>query len=178
MYSCVHMSGFAVLSERQTVCEQLMECSEINRPQISFTHAKWPRETSIGLQGLGPLLFHQLDLWDSQFLEGILLAWTCFFFCSFFLRLLYSSFSSNHRGSHNPSLWLEHYWVCDRHSHVKDMNVRIIWVRAMEWKRAQTKPRIYSHPYEDLLTSMKTRKLKSYGHVTWSSGLAKTILQG
>ena len=33
-------------------------------------------------------------------------------------------------------------------------------------------------PYEDLLTSMKRRKLKRYGHVTRSSGLAKTILQG
>ena len=33
-------------------------------------------------------------------------------------------------------------------------------------------------PYEDLLTSVKRRKLKLYGHVTRSSGLAKTILQG
>ena len=33
-------------------------------------------------------------------------------------------------------------------------------------------------PYEDLLTSKKRRKLKWYGHVTRSSGLAKTILQG
>ena len=33
-------------------------------------------------------------------------------------------------------------------------------------------------PYEDLLTSVKRRKLKWYGHVTQSSGLAKTILQG
>ena len=33
-------------------------------------------------------------------------------------------------------------------------------------------------PYEDLLTSMKRRKLKWYGHITRSSGLAKTILQG
>ena len=33
-------------------------------------------------------------------------------------------------------------------------------------------------PYEDLLTSVKRRKLKWYGHVTCSSGLAKTILQG
>ena len=29
-------------------------------------------------------------------------------------------------------------------------------------------------PYEDLLTSVKKRKLKWYGHVTRSSGLAKT----
>ena len=33
-------------------------------------------------------------------------------------------------------------------------------------------------PYEDFLTSVKRRKLKWYGHVTRSSGLAKTILQG
>ena len=33
-------------------------------------------------------------------------------------------------------------------------------------------------PYEDFLTSAKRRKLKWNGHVTRSSGLAKTILQG
>ena len=33
-------------------------------------------------------------------------------------------------------------------------------------------------PYTDLLTLVKRRKLKWYGHVTRSSGLAKTILQG
>ena len=33
-------------------------------------------------------------------------------------------------------------------------------------------------PYEDLMTSVKRRKLKCYGYVTRSSGLAKTILQG
>ena len=33
-------------------------------------------------------------------------------------------------------------------------------------------------PYDDLLTTVKRRKLKWYGHVTRSSGLAKTILQG
>ena len=32
--------------------------------------------------------------------------------------------------------------------------------------------------YEDLLTTVKKRKLKWYGHVTRSSGLSKTILQG
>ena len=32
--------------------------------------------------------------------------------------------------------------------------------------------------YEDLLTSVKRCKLKVYGHVTQSSGLAKTILHG
>ena len=33
-------------------------------------------------------------------------------------------------------------------------------------------------PYEDLLTSVKRHKLKWYGHVKRSSGLAKTVLQG
>ena len=33
-------------------------------------------------------------------------------------------------------------------------------------------------PYEDLLTAVKRRKLKQYGHVTRLSGLAKTVLQG
>ena len=33
-------------------------------------------------------------------------------------------------------------------------------------------------PYEDLLTSVKRRKLKWYGHVTRSSGLAKTVQGG
>ena len=32
--------------------------------------------------------------------------------------------------------------------------------------------------YEDLLTTVKKRKLKWYGHVTRTSGLSKTILQG
>ena len=32
--------------------------------------------------------------------------------------------------------------------------------------------------YEDLLTTVKKRKLKWYGHVTRSTGLAKTVLQG
>ena len=33
-------------------------------------------------------------------------------------------------------------------------------------------------PHEDLLTIVKKRKLKWYGHVARASGLAKTILQG
>ena len=33
-------------------------------------------------------------------------------------------------------------------------------------------------PYEDLLTIEKRRQLQWYGHVSRSSGLAKTILQG
>ena len=33
-------------------------------------------------------------------------------------------------------------------------------------------------PHEDLLTTVKRRKLEWYGHVSRSSGLAQTILQG
>ena len=33
-------------------------------------------------------------------------------------------------------------------------------------------------PHEDLLTIVKRRKLQWYGHVSSSSGLAKTLLQG
>ena len=33
-------------------------------------------------------------------------------------------------------------------------------------------------PHEDLLTTVKRRKLKWYGHVTRSNGMAKTIMQG
>ena len=33
-------------------------------------------------------------------------------------------------------------------------------------------------PHEDLLTIVKSHKLQWYGHVSRSSGLAKTILQG
>ena len=33
-------------------------------------------------------------------------------------------------------------------------------------------------PHEDLLTILKRRKLQWYGHVSCSSGMVKTILQG
>ena len=42
--------------------------------------------------------------------------------------------------------------------------------------RAKTQQAI--GPHEDLLTIVKRRKLQWYGHVSRSSGLAKTILQG
>ena len=42
--------------------------------------------------------------------------------------------------------------------------------------RAKIQQAIKSH--EDLLTIVKTRKLQWYGHVSRSSGLAKTIMQG
>ena len=33
-------------------------------------------------------------------------------------------------------------------------------------------------PFVDLLTAVKRRKLRWYGHVTRSNGLSKTVLQG
>ena len=45
-------------------------------------------------------------------------------------------------------------------------------------EEVKNKIRQASGPYEDLLTTVKRRKLKWYGHVSRSSGLAKTILQG
>ena len=47
------------------------------------------------------------------------------------------------------------------------------------WKRSAT-ARYYTSltPHENLLTIVKRRKLQWYGHVSRSSGLAKTILQG
>ena len=47
-------------------------------------------------------------------------------------------------------------------------------------KNVTVRDTIHMHigPHEDLLTSVKQRKLKWYGHVTRSSGLAKTVLQG
>ena len=42
--------------------------------------------------------------------------------------------------------------------------------------RAKTRRKI--GPHEDLLTIVKRRKLQWYGHVSRSSGLAKSILQG
>ena len=44
--------------------------------------------------------------------------------------------------------------------------------------RESAKIRQAIRPHKDLLTTVKRRKLQWYGHVSRSSGLAKTILQG
>ena len=73
----------------------------------------------------------------------------------------------------------------------------LLWrrIQAMEMKCYRKIPHISYHdhstneevraeiqqaigPHEDLLTIVKRRKLQWYGHVSRSSGLAKTILQG
>ena len=45
-------------------------------------------------------------------------------------------------------------------------------------KEVRNRTRQAIGPHEDPLTTVKRRKLKWYGHVTRSTGLAKTILQG
>ena len=45
-------------------------------------------------------------------------------------------------------------------------------------EEVRTRIRRVIGPDEDLLTTVKKRKLKWYGHISRSSGLAKTILQG
>ena len=45
-------------------------------------------------------------------------------------------------------------------------------------KEAHAKIQWANGPYKDLLTIVKRCKLQWYGHVSCSSGLAKTILQG
>ena len=58
-----------------------------------------------------------------------------------------------------------------------------VWILRMSYKNHVTHEEVYDKiqraigPHEDL-TIVKRRKLKWYGHVSCSSGLAKTILQG
>ena len=41
----------------------------------------------------------------------------------------------------------------------------------------QTRVRYAFEPYGDLTTTVRKRKLRLYGHITRSTGLAKTIIQ-
>ena len=45
-------------------------------------------------------------------------------------------------------------------------------------EEVRNKTRQAIEPHDDLLTTVKQRKLRWYGHITRSSGLAKTIMQG
>ena len=66
----------------------------------------------------------------------------------------------------------------------------LYWITMRLVNRLSTRPRLPCpnscmkwrlpcyEPHEDLLTIVKRRKLQWYGHVSRSSGLAKTILQG
>ena len=59
-----------------------------------------------------------------------------------------------------------HAWLCFFHS--DHITIEEIWTKIQQ----------AIGPHEDLLTIVKRCKLKWYGHVSRSSGLAKTILQG
>jgi hypothetical protein len=42
----------------------------------------------------------------------------------------------------------------------------------------RNKIQLHIGPFEDLLSIVKKQKMKWYGHITRSDGIAKTILQG
>ena len=56
--------------------------------------------------------------------------------------------------------------------------LRISYKAYVTNEKARAKIQQAIGPYEDLLTIVKRRRLHWYGHVSRSSGLAKTILQG
>ena len=56
--------------------------------------------------------------------------------------------------------------------------LRIIYKDHVTNEEVNAKIQQATGPHEDHLTMVKRRKLQWYGHVSRSSGLAKTILQG
>ena len=56
--------------------------------------------------------------------------------------------------------------------------LRILYKNHVTNKEVHGKIKQAIGPHEDLLTTVKRRKPQGYGHVSRSSGLAKTILQG
>ena len=56
--------------------------------------------------------------------------------------------------------------------------LRISYKNRVTNKEVRAKIQQACGPHEDLLTAVKRHKLQWYGHVSHSSGLAKTILQG
>ena len=54
----------------------------------------------------------------------------------------------------------------------------IFYVDHVTYEEVRAKIQQAIGPHEDLLTMVKRHKLQWYGHVSRSSGLAKTILQG
>ena len=64
-------------------------------------------------------------------------------------------------------------------SKVYEKNVRNPRISLVREKEEKGKMRVKNiGEYDELLTLVKTRKLRWFGHVSRSSGLAKTILQG
>ena len=56
--------------------------------------------------------------------------------------------------------------------------LRISYQDQVTDEKVRAKSQQAIRPHEDLLTTVKRRKLQWYGHVSRSSSLAKTILQG
>ena len=80
-------------------------------------------------------------------------------------------------------------WIMDPHSRAPKKNtgdgnkvlrkiLRISYKDLVTNEKVRAKIQQTIGPHEDLLTMIKRRKLQWYGHVSRSSGLAKTILQG
>ena len=102
-------------------------------------------------------------------------SWLCSFYFNFVCRLVSSS--GNHAVFGFSDRVLDSSWKSSNSStccclitlqdkdHVTNEEVR-------------TKIQQAIGPHEDLLTTVKRRKQQWYGHVSSSSGLAKTILQG
>ena len=56
--------------------------------------------------------------------------------------------------------------------------IRILYKDRVTNEKVRAKIQQAIGPHEDVLTIVKRRKLQWYGHVSRSSGLAKTVLQG
>ena len=96
-----------------------------------------------------------------------------------FLRMWPSFFPSNHRGSHIPSSWMMLCWVCFccRHSPIKDMSVKIFWVRAMECMCSQARPRSILSSEGVLGTGVRTQ-VKFKGKIPFIGGSEEVRTRG
>ena len=77
-----------------------------------------------------------------------------------------------------PTLQVWTHSMCMRGNlrHFKSGLTRCVWCVTNEEVHAKIQQA--AGPHDDLLTTVKRRKLQWYGHVSHTSGLAKTILQG
>ena len=84
-------------------------------------------------------------------------------------------------------LYASETWTlsADLQKRIQTMEMRCFWkILHISYKDHVTNEAVRNKikqaigPYDDLLTTVKKRKLKWYGHVSRSSGLEKTILQG
>ncbi|KAK2158010.1 hypothetical protein NP493_1831g00007 [Ridgeia piscesae] len=68
-------------------------------------------------------------------------------------------------------------YACESWTLTADTERRIQAIDPISNEEVRNRTRQAIGPHEDLLTTVKRRKLKWYWHITRSSGLAKTILQ-